>query len=134
VKQKSLQYCIFLLFRPSEDSLQQSAILDGSPSKDWQSTVTWGDCWIRTPLLFHNLVSLPMSHHCSLRTTTALYEPPPLSGEQPLLPMSHHCSLFHSLYHYFNYPLGNSLASPVLPCCNPRCSMILSTYVYAILP
>ncbi len=35
-----------LLCRPSEDSLQGSAIPDGSPSKDWQSTVGWGDCWI----------------------------------------------------------------------------------------
>jgi hypothetical protein len=33
-----------LLCRPSEDSLQQSAIRDDSPSKDWQSTVGWGDC------------------------------------------------------------------------------------------
>ncbi len=37
-----------LLYRPSEDSLQGSAIPDGSPSKDWQSTVGWGDCWIQT--------------------------------------------------------------------------------------
>jgi hypothetical protein len=40
-----------LLCRPSEDSLQGNAILDipdGSPSKDWQSTVGWGDCWILT--------------------------------------------------------------------------------------
>jgi hypothetical protein len=36
------------LCRPSEDSLQQSAIPDGSQSKDWQSTVVWGDYWIRT--------------------------------------------------------------------------------------
>jgi hypothetical protein len=36
------------LCRPSEDSLQQSAIPDGSPSQDWQSTVGWGDCWIPT--------------------------------------------------------------------------------------
>jgi hypothetical protein len=28
-----------LLCRPSEDSLQGSAIPDGRPSKDWQSTV-----------------------------------------------------------------------------------------------
>jgi hypothetical protein len=32
-----------LLCRPLEDSLQGSAIPDGSPSKDWQSTVGWGD-------------------------------------------------------------------------------------------
>jgi hypothetical protein len=37
-----------LLCRPSEDTLQGRAIPDGSPSKDWQSTVGWGDCWIRT--------------------------------------------------------------------------------------
>jgi hypothetical protein len=37
-----------LLYRPSEDSLQQSAIPEGSPSRDWQSTVGWGVCWIRT--------------------------------------------------------------------------------------
>jgi hypothetical protein len=37
-----------LLCRRSEDSLQGSAMPDGSPSKDWQSTVGWGDCWIRT--------------------------------------------------------------------------------------
>jgi hypothetical protein len=37
-----------LLCHPSEDSLQQSATSDGSPSKAWQSTVGWGDCWIRT--------------------------------------------------------------------------------------
>ncbi len=36
-----------LLCCPSEESLQGSAIPDGSPSKDWQSTVGWGDCWIR---------------------------------------------------------------------------------------
>jgi hypothetical protein len=35
-----------LLCRPSENSLQGSAILDGSPSQDWQSTVGWGDYWI----------------------------------------------------------------------------------------
>jgi hypothetical protein len=35
-----------LLCHPSEDSLQESAIPDGSPSQDWQSTVGWGDCWI----------------------------------------------------------------------------------------
>ncbi len=85
-------------------------------------------------LLFHNLVLLPMRHHCSRRATTAPHEPPLLPGEPPLLPMSHHCSLFRSQYHYFNYPLGNTLASPVLPCCNPRCSMKLFTYVYAIIP
>ncbi len=32
-----------LLCHPSEDSLQGSAIPDGCPSKDWQSTVGWGD-------------------------------------------------------------------------------------------
>ncbi len=37
-----------LLCRHSEDSLQGSAFPDGSPSKDWQSTVGWGDCWIQT--------------------------------------------------------------------------------------
>jgi hypothetical protein len=37
-----------LLCRPSEDSLQRSAIPDGSPSKDWQSAVGWGDCCILT--------------------------------------------------------------------------------------
>ncbi len=42
---KVLIVYIFLC-RPSEDSLQWSAIPDGSPSKDWQSTVGWGDCWI----------------------------------------------------------------------------------------
>ncbi len=31
--------CLILLCRPLEDSLQGS---------DWQSTVDWGDCWIRT--------------------------------------------------------------------------------------
>jgi hypothetical protein len=41
--------CVYiLLFRPSEDSLQWSAIPDGSPSQAWQSTVNWRDCWIRT--------------------------------------------------------------------------------------
>jgi hypothetical protein len=45
VEQKSLLFYI-LLCRPSEDSLQGSAIPDGSPSKEWQSTVGWGDCWI----------------------------------------------------------------------------------------
>jgi hypothetical protein len=34
-----------LLCCPSEDSPQGSAIPDGSPSKDWQSTEGWGDCW-----------------------------------------------------------------------------------------
>jgi hypothetical protein len=37
-----------LLCHPPEDSLQGSAIPDGSPSKDWQSTVGWEDCWIQT--------------------------------------------------------------------------------------
>jgi hypothetical protein len=37
-----------LLCRPSGDSLQRSAIREGSPSQDWQSTVGWGDCWIQT--------------------------------------------------------------------------------------
>ncbi len=39
---------VYILFcRPSEDSLQQIPIPDGSLSKDWQSTVGWGECWIR---------------------------------------------------------------------------------------
>ncbi len=37
-----------LLCCSSEDSLQWSTIPDGSPSKDWQSTVGWGVCRIRT--------------------------------------------------------------------------------------
>jgi hypothetical protein len=42
-------FIVFILpCRPSEDSLQWSTIPDGSPSKDCQSTVGWGDCWIRT--------------------------------------------------------------------------------------
>ncbi len=41
-------YFTFFLCRPSEESLQRSAIPDGSPSQDWQSTVGWGDCWIWT--------------------------------------------------------------------------------------
>jgi hypothetical protein len=37
-----------LVCRLSENSQQGSAIPDGSPSKDWQSNVGWGDCWIKT--------------------------------------------------------------------------------------
>jgi hypothetical protein len=45
----SSPYCFYILLcRPSEDSLQGSDIPDGSQSKDWQSTVGWGDCWIWT--------------------------------------------------------------------------------------
>jgi hypothetical protein len=47
MEQKS--YCFYILLCcPSEDSLQGSAIPDGSPSKDWQSTVGRRDCWIQT--------------------------------------------------------------------------------------
>jgi hypothetical protein len=53
-----------LLYRPSEDSPQGSAIPDGSPSKDWQSTVGWELLDSNPGLQLHNLVSLPMSHHC----------------------------------------------------------------------
>ncbi len=37
-------FFVFTVFlcRPSEDSLRRSTIPDGSPSKDWQSTVLWG--------------------------------------------------------------------------------------------
>ncbi len=41
-------FVFILLCRPSEDSLQWSTIPDGSPAKDWQSTVGWGDCRIQT--------------------------------------------------------------------------------------
>ncbi len=34
-------YCLYSPLRPSEDSLQGNTIPDGSPSKDWQSTVGW---------------------------------------------------------------------------------------------
>ncbi len=37
-------FVFILLCRPSEDSLQWSTIPDGSLSKDWPSTVGWGDC------------------------------------------------------------------------------------------
>ncbi len=40
-------FVFILLCRPSEDSLQWSTIPDGSPSKDWQSTVGWRDCWFK---------------------------------------------------------------------------------------
>ncbi len=54
-----------LLCRPSEDSLQRSALPDSSPSKDWQSTKGQGGMLDLSPgLQFHILVSLPMSHHC----------------------------------------------------------------------
>ncbi len=33
-----------LLCHPSEVSLQRGVIPDGSPSKNWQSTVGWGEC------------------------------------------------------------------------------------------
>jgi hypothetical protein len=33
---------LILLCRLSEDSLQRSTIPDGSPPKDWKSTVGWG--------------------------------------------------------------------------------------------
>jgi hypothetical protein len=65
VEQKFLWFYI-LLCRPSEDSLQGSAIPDDSPSKDWQTTVALGRLLDLNPgLQYHNLVSLPMSHHCS---------------------------------------------------------------------
>jgi hypothetical protein len=41
-------FVFILLCHPSEDSLQWSTTQDGSPSKDRQSTVGWGDCQIRT--------------------------------------------------------------------------------------
>ncbi len=66
--------------------------ISGLPSV--QSTVGWGDCWIRTQdcsftiwCCYQWATTAPqwvttasiMSHHCSL-------------NEPPLLPMSHHCS------------------------------------------
>jgi hypothetical protein len=65
---------------PLEDSLQWKTIPDGSPSKDWQSTVGWGDYWIPSQDCSFNMwypyqlvTTAPLvSHHCS--------------------PLSHHCS------------------------------------------
>jgi hypothetical protein len=37
-----------LLFRPQRTAYSEVTIPDGNPSKDWQSTVGWGVCWIRT--------------------------------------------------------------------------------------
>jgi hypothetical protein len=58
---------------PSEDSLQGSAIPDGSPSKDWQSTIGCGDCWLEP----RTAVS---------RSGVATNEPPLLPNKPPLLP------------------------------------------------
>ncbi len=41
-------FVFILLSCHSEGSLQWSTIPDGSPSKDWQSAVGWGDCRIWT--------------------------------------------------------------------------------------
>ncbi len=41
-------FVVIQLCRPSKDSLQWSTIPDGSPSKNWQPTVCWGDHQIRT--------------------------------------------------------------------------------------
>jgi hypothetical protein len=92
---RSLYYYI-LLCHPSEDSLQGSAIPVGSPSEDWQSTVGWVDCWIRT-----QDCSFTMGCHYQWATTAPINEPPLLPSmshhcspnEPPLLSsMSHHCS------------------------------------------
>jgi hypothetical protein len=86
-----------LLCRPSEDSLQGNAIQDGSRSKDWQSTVGWGDSWIRTQ-------DCSFTIWCHYQwTTTAPYESPLLPEattapyEPPMLPKSHHCSLWENM-------------------------------------
>jgi hypothetical protein len=62
-------FIYILLCRPSEDSLQCSTIPDDSPSKDWQSTVGWGECWIQT----RTAVS---------QSGVVANEPPLLSGHQ----------------------------------------------------
>ncbi len=92
---KEVPTVYILLCRPSEDSLQQSAIPDGSLSKDRQSTVGWGDCCIWSFTIWcyylwattapHEPPLLLMSHHCSPKPPLLPYEPPPL-------PMSHHCT------------------------------------------
>jgi hypothetical protein len=78
-----------LLCRPSEDSLEGSAIPDGIPSKGLAVHCRLGRLLDSNPgLQFHNLVALPIS------TTAPTNEPPLLpTNEPPLLPpMSHHCS------------------------------------------
>ncbi len=77
-----------LLCRPSEDSLQRSTIPDGSPSKDWQSTVGCGDCWIRTKDCSFTIWC------CYQWATTALNEPPLLPQWATTAP-GHNCC--HSL-------------------------------------
>ncbi len=54
-----------LLCRPSEDSLQGSAIPDGSPSKDWQSNVGWGVWWILTQDCSITMLHVHFDAECS---------------------------------------------------------------------
>ncbi len=88
-------FVFILLCRPSEDSLRQNS----SSFKDWQSSVCWWDCLIRTQRLqVFSLLSLPVSHPYSLWDTTTPIGPPLLYSpqatttphEQPLLQLGHH--------------------------------------------
>ncbi len=65
-------FLFILLCHSSEDSLQWGTIPDGSLSKEWQSTVDWGDCQIWTRdcrftvwCLYQGATTAPRSHHCS---------------------------------------------------------------------
>ncbi len=59
-------FVFILLCHPSEDSLQWSTIPDGSPSKDRQSALAGEIAGFEPGTVGSSLVSLPMSHHCSL--------------------------------------------------------------------
>ncbi len=84
-----------LLCCPSEDSLQQSAFPDGSPSKDWQSTVGWGDCWIRTQ-------DCSFTIWCRYKwATTGKYTNPQLGGY-----INGHCHAARSRMWLLRQPIG----------------------------
>jgi hypothetical protein len=51
-KERGIAFFSFIVFGGTEVPivyiLLSQGLPDGSSSKDWQSTVGWGDCWIRT--------------------------------------------------------------------------------------
>ncbi len=80
--QGSFNFCFFLWtrrpffiflcrpYRTTYRKVRYRTIPDGSPSKDWQSTVGWGDSPIRTP-------NCRLTFCCGYQAaTTAPYEPP----------------------------------------------------------
>ncbi len=97
-------YCLYSPMPPlrGQPTVQWSAIPDGSPSKDWQSTVGWGDYWIWTQ-------DCSFTIWCHYQWATTAPKPP--TPEPPLLPEPPLCTSTQKhayLCKYTNTPMLKS--------------------------